>query len=323
MPRRLLWGIANNWGHEMLAYVIRRLLAAVPTILLLIVASFFLMHFAPGGPFTSERPLPPAVLANIEARYGLDQPLWKQLWDYLYNIVVHFDFGPSFKFKDRDVNDIIAQGFPISLTYGSLSFLVATSVGVALGIAAAIKHNSWIDYFAVGLGIAAQALPNFIMGPILILTFTLWLGWLPGGGWNGGQWQYLIMPVIALATSYMGSIARITRSSMLEVLNSNFIRTARAKGLPTRTVIWRHALKPTLLPVVSYLGPVFVYVLTGSVFVDIYFSTGGLGQAYVGSALSRDYAVLLGVTILYGVLTVLVNLLTDLAYAWFDPKIRY
>ncbi|MCG7522218.1 oligopeptide ABC transporter permease OppB [Ruegeria sp. Ofav3-42] len=307
----------------MLAYIVRRLLMAVPTILLLIVASFFLMHFAPGGPFTSERPLPPAVLANIEARYGLDQPLWKQLWDYLYNIVVHFDFGPSFKFKDRDVNDIIAQGFPISLTYGSLSFLLATSVGVALGIAAAIKHNSWIDYFAVGLGIAAQALPNFIMGPILILTFTLWLGWLPGGGWNGGQWQYLIMPVIALATSYMGSIARITRSSMLEVLNSNFIRTARAKGLPTRTVIWRHALKPTLLPVVSYLGPVFVYVLTGSVFVDIYFSTGGLGQAYVGSALSRDYAVLLGVTILYGVLTVLVNLLTDLAYAWFDPKIRY
>ena len=307
----------------MLAYSLRRLLVAFPTILLLIVACFFLMHIAPGGPFTSERPLPPQVLANIEARYGLDQPLWKQLWDYLYNIVVHFDFGPSFKFKDRDVNDIITQGFPISLTYGSLSFLVATVIGVSLGIAAAIKHNSWIDYFAVGLGIAAQALPNFIMGPILILTFTLWLGWLPGGGWNGGQWQYLIMPVIALATSYMGSIARITRSSMLEVLNSNFIRTAHAKGLPTRTVIWRHALKPTLLPVVSYLGPVFVYVLTGSVFVDIYFSTGGLGQAYVGSALSRDYAVLLGVTILYGALTVVVNLLTDLAYAWFDPKIRY
>ena len=307
----------------MLAYSLRRLLVAIPTILLLIIACFFLMHVAPGGPFTSERQLPAQVLANIEARYGLDQPLWKQLWDYLYNIVVHFDFGPSFKFKDRDVNDIVAQGFPISLTYGSLSFLVATVIGVGLGIAAAIKHNSWIDYFAVGLGIAAQALPNFIMGPILILTFTLWLGWLPGGGWNGGQWQYLIMPVIALATSYMGSIARITRSSMLEVLNSNFIRTARAKGLPTRAVIWRHALKPALMPVVSYLGPVFVYVLTGSVFVDIYFSTGGLGQAYVGSALSRDYAVLLGVTILYGALTVVVNLLTDLAYAWFDPKIRY
>lgn len=307
----------------MIAYIIRRLLVAIPTLLLLIVASFFLMHLAPGGPFTSERPLPPAVLANIEARYGLDQPLLMQLWDYLTNIVLHFDFGPSFVFKDRDVNDIIAQGFPISLTYGSLAFLAASGVGIALGIAAAIKHNSWIDYTAVSLGIAAQALPNFIMGPILILTFTLWLGLLPGGGWYGGQWQYLVMPVIALSTSYMGSIARITRSSMLEVMNSNFIRTARAKGLPARTVIWRHALKPTLLPVISYLGPVFVYVLTGSVFVDLYFSTGGLGQSYVSSALTRDYAVLLGVTILYGTLTVLVNLLTDLAYAWFDPKIRY
>ncbi len=307
----------------MLAYIIRRLLIAIPTLLVLVVASFFLMHVAPGGPFTSERPLPPAVLANIEARYGLDQPLWKQLYDYLANIILHFDFGPSFVFKDRDVNDIIAQGFPISLTYGSLAFLVATLVGVGLGIAAAIRHNSWIDYTAVSLGIAAQALPNFIMGPILILTFTLWLGWLPGGGWNGGQWPYLIMPVIALSTSYMGSIARITRSSMLETLNSNFIRTARAKGLPARMVIWRHAMKPTLLPVISYLGPVFVYVLTGSVFVDLYFSTGGLGQSYVNSALTRDYAVLLGVTILYGALTVIVNLATDLAYAWFDPKIRY
>ncbi|WP_010139335.1 oligopeptide ABC transporter permease OppB [Oceanicola sp. S124] len=307
----------------MLAYVARRLLVAIPTILLLVIASFFLMHTAPGGPFTSERPLPPAVLANIEAQYGLDQPLWKQLWDYLYNVVVHLDFGPSFVQKDRSVNDIIANGFPISLTYGSLSFLAASVVGIALGIAAAIRHNTWLDYVAVSLGIAAQALPNFIMGPILILTFTLWLGILPGGGWNGGQWEYLIMPVIALSTSYMGNIARITRSSMLEILNSNFIRTARAKGLPTRAIIWRHAMKPTLLPVVSYLGPVFVYVLTGSVFVDLYFSTGGLGQSYVSSALTRDYAVLLGVTILYGALTVVVNLLTDLAYAWFDPKIRY
>lgn len=307
----------------MLSYAIRRMLAAVPTMLLLVVASFFMMHAAPGGPFTSERPLPPEVLANIEARYGLDQPLWKQLWDYLSNIVLRFDFGPSFVVKDRDVTDIIAHGFPITLTYGTLAFLAATTVGVSLGVIAANRHNTWIDYFAVTAGIAAQALPNFIMGPILILTFTLWLGWLPGGGWTGGQWQYLVMPVIALSTSYMGNIARITRSSMLEVMNSNFIRTARAKGLPERTIVWRHAMKPTLLPVVSYLGPVFVYVLTGSVFVDLYFSTGGLGQSYVSSALSRDYAVLLGVTILYGALTVVVNLLTDLAYAWFDPKIRF
>ena len=307
----------------MFAYISKRLLGAIPTLLFLVVAAFFMMHLAPGGPFTSERKLPPEVLANIEAQYGLDQPLWKQLWDYVTGIVLHFDFGPSFRYKDRDVNDIIAQGFPISLTYGTLSFVVATLVGVSLGIAAAIRHNSWVDYFAVSLGIVAQALPNFIMGPILILTFTLWLGLLPGGGWNGGQWEYLIMPVIALSTSYMGNIARLTRSSMLEVMNSNFIRTARAKGLPARSVIWRHAMKPTLLPVISYLGPVFVYVLTGSVFVDLYFSTGGLGQSYVNSALTRDYAVLLGVTILYGALTILVNLLTDLAYAWFDPKIRY
>lgn len=307
----------------MFGYIIRRVLIAVPTILLLVIACFFLMHAAPGGPFTSERQPPAAILANIEARYGLDQPLWKQLWDYLTNIVLHFDFGPSFKFKDRDVNDIISQGFPISLTYGTLSFLVASILGILLGVAAAIRHNTWIDYLAVGLGVAAQALPNFVMGPILILVFTLWLGLLPGGGWNGGQWQYLIMPVIALSTSYMGSIARITRSSMLEILNSNYIRTARAKGLPEGMIIWRHALKPTLLPVVSYLGPVFVYVLTGSVFVDIYFSTGGLGQSYVSSALSRDYSVLLGITILYGFLTVVVNLICDLAYAWLDPRIRY
>jgi len=307
----------------MLAYTIRRLLFAFPTILILVIASFFLMHMAPGGPFTSERPLPPEVLANVEARYGLDQPLWKQLWDYLTNIILRFDFGPSFVFKDRDVNDIIAQGFPISLTYGFLSFLAITFFGVSLGVIAALRHNSWLDYLAVGCGVLAQALPNFIMGPLLILTFTLWLQWLPGGGWNGGQWQYLVMPVIALSTSYLGSVTRITRSSMLEVLNSNFIRTARAKGLPERTIVWRHAMKPTLLPVISYLGPVFVYVLTGSVFVDLYFSTGGLGKSYVSSALTRDYAVLLGVTILYGVLTVLINLLTDLIYAWFDPKIRY
>ena len=155
----------------MLTYVIRRLLVAIPTICLLVVASFLMMHVAPGGPFTSERPLPPEVLANINAQYGLDQPLWKQLWDYFYNIVVHFDFGPSFVQKDRSVNDIIAQGFPISLTYGALSFLAATVVGVGLGIAAAIRHNTWVDYLAVSLGIAAQALPNFIMGPILILLF--------------------------------------------------------------------------------------------------------------------------------------------------------
>lgn len=291
--------------------------------IVLIVVCFYLMQAAPGGPFTSERPLPPQVLANIEARYGLDQPLPKQMWDYLVGIVTRFDFGPSFAYKDRDVNDIIAQGFPVTLTYGMISFIVASLVGVSLGVAAAIRHNTWLDYIAVGATFSAQALPNFVMAPILVIIFTWQLGWLPGGGWNGGQWQYVVMPVIALSTSYMASIARITRSSMLETLNSNFIRTARAKGLPERTVIWRHAMKPTMLPVVSYLGPAFVAMITGSVVIDIYFSTGGIGRAYVDSALNRDYAVMLGVTILYGGLTVLFNLLADIAYAWLDPKIRY
>ncbi len=296
---------------------------AVPTLVILIIVCFLLMHAAPGGPFTSERPLPPQVLANIEARYGLDQPLWKQMWDYFVRIVTAFDFGPSFAYKDRDVNDVIAQGFPVTLTYGLISFLVATVVGISLGVAAAIRHNTWLDYIAVGATFSAQALPNFVMAPILVIIFTWQLGWLPGGGWNGGQWQYLVMPVIALSTSYMASIARITRSSMLETLNANFIRTARAKGLPERQVIWRHAMKPAMLPVVSYLGPTFVAMITGSVIIDIYFSTGGIGRAYVDSALNRDYAVMLGVTILYGGLTVLFNLLADIAYAWLDPKIRY
>ena len=307
----------------MLRYIIRRLIVAIPTLLILVVICFLLMHAAPGGPFTSERPLPPQVLANIEAKYGLDRPLPVQMWNYVVGVITQFDFGPSFIYKDRDVNDIIAQGFPVTLTYGSISFVIATFVGVLMGVVAAIRHNTWLDYIAVGVTFSAQALPNFVMAPILVIIFTWQLGWLPGGGWTGGQWQYVVMPVIALSTSFMASIARITRSSMLEVLNSNFIRTAKAKGLPTNQIIWRHALKPTMMPVVSYLGPAFVAMITGSVIIDMYFSTGGIGRSFVDSALNRDYAVMLGVTILYGALTIIFNLLTDVIYAWLDPKIRY
>jgi len=307
----------------MLAFIARRLAIAVPTMLILIIISFVLMYAAPGGPFNSERPLPPQVLANIEAKYGLDQPMWKQMWNYVVGVVTRFDFGPSFQYTDRSVNDVIAQGFPVTLTYGFWSALVAVTVGVALGVAAALKHNSWLDYFAVGITIGAQALPNFVMGPVLVLIFTLWLGWLPGGGWSGGQWQYVIMPVIALSTSYMASIARIMRSSMLEVMNSNFIRTARAKGLPMRRVVLRHALKPALLPVISYMGVAIVGMITGSVVVDVIFSTGGIGYFFVNSTFNRDYSVTLGITILVGVLTILFNLLADVLYAWIDPKIRY
>ncbi|MEJ6397523.1 oligopeptide ABC transporter permease OppB [Yoonia sp. 208BN28-4] len=306
----------------MISFIVRRLAVAIPTLLILVILSFVLMYAAPGGPFNSERPLPPEVLANIEAKYGLDQPFWKQIVNYVSGVVTSFDFGPSFQYKSQSVNDVIAQGFPVTLTYGFWSFALAAIVGVSLGIAAALKQNTWLDYLAVGFTVGAQVLPNFVMAPILVLVFTLWLGWLPGGGWNGGAWQNLIMPVIALSTSYMASIARITRSSMLETLNANFIRTARAKGLPMRRIIWTHAFKPTILPVLSYLGPTFVFMITGSVVIDIFFSTGGIGQFFVNSAFSRDYSVIMGITILVGALTILFNLLVDILYAWIDPKIR-
>ena len=307
----------------MIAYFLRRLAVAVPTLLVLIVVSYVLMYAAPGGPFDTERALPPEILANLERKYGLDRPLVVQIWRYLVSIVTEFDFGPSFRYTDRSVNDIIRQGFPVTLTYGAWSFAVAVLAGVSLGVAAAVRQNSVLDHLAVGVSIGAQVLPNFVLAPILTLVFTLWLGWLPGGGWQGGQWPYVVMPVIALSTSFMASIARITRSSMLEVLNAGFIRTARAKGMPARRVVLRHALKPAMLPVVSYLGPAFVGMITGSVVIDVFFATGGIGQFFVNSALARDYPVIMGVTILAGALTVLVNLAADLLYAWIDPRIRY
>lgn len=307
----------------MFSYIIKRLLVAIPTLLALIIISFLMMHAAPGGPFTQEKQLPAAVLANLNAKYGLDQPIWVQMARYVWGIVAHFDFGPSFVYKDRTVNEIIAQGFPVTLSYGSIAFVLAVSVGLTLGILAAVFQNSWLDYFAVGVSIGAQVLPNFVMAPILVLVFTLWLGWLPGGGWESGDWKHQVMPVIAMATAYMASIARIVRSSMLEVLTLNHIRTARAKGLPTRQVILRHALKPALIPVLSYLGPTFVSMITGSVVIDMFFSTAGIGKFFVDAALNRDYALMMGVTLLVGVLTIVFNLLVDVLYAWIDPKIRF
>lgn len=307
----------------MISYIIKRLFVAIPTMLLLIIISFLLMHAAPGGPFTSEKAVPAQVMANLNAKYGLDQPLWRQVLNYLWGILAHFDFGPSFIYKDRTVNEVIAQGFPVTLQYGFVSFVISVVTGLALGIVAALKHNTAVDYAAVATAIGAHAMPNFVLAPILMLVFTLWLGWLPGGGWEGGQWQYMVMPVIAMSTSFMASIARITRSSMLEVLTSNFIRTAVAKGLPMRKVILKHALKPAMMPVISYLGPAFVTMITGSVIVDMFFSTGGIGRSFVDAALSRDYSVMLGVTILVGALTIVFNLVVDILYAWIDPRIRY
>ncbi|RPE66592.1 oligopeptide transport system permease protein [Pacificibacter maritimus] len=306
----------------MLKYSLRRSLAVVPTLLSLIIICFFLMRLAPGGPFTSERPLPPAIMANVLERYGLDQPLHIQLWTYIKNIVFHFDFGPSFSQRDYTVNDLIAAGFPVTLTYGFWSAVFVLALGIPLGVVAALRQNSFWDYIMTGFAIFSQIFPNFVLAPLLVLLFTLALGWLPGGGWNGGHWSYIIMPAVALGTSYLANVARITRSSLLEILGAPYIRTARAKGLPERTILIRHALKPTLLPVISYMSPVFVYMITGSVFVDVFFSTGGIGQKFIDAAYTRDYSVILGLAILYSVLTFVLNLLVDLAYAAIDPKVR-
>ena len=307
----------------MLNYIIKRIAIAVPTLFVLVIASFLLMHAAPGGPFTSERAVPPEILANLEAKYGLDKPLHEQIFTYVKNVVFHFDFGPSFVYKDRTVNEVIAQGFPVTLTYGSIAFVLAVLVGVSLGVLAATHHNSWLDYLAVGISIGAQVLPNFVMAPLLVLIFTLLLGWLPGGGWEFGEIRYMVLPVVALGTSFMASIARITRASMLETLGANHIRTARSKGLPRRRIILGHALRPAMLPVISYLGPAFVAMITGSVIIDMFFSTGGIGLSFVNAALNRDYAVMMGITILTGVLTIAFSLIVDILYAWVDPKIRY
>ena len=307
----------------MLNFIIRRLLIAIPTILIIIFLSFLLMHSAPGGPFSAERSLPAEVLANIEHKYGMDKPVIEQMARYLWGILTEFDFGPSFKYKNQSVNDLIASGFPVTLTYGIWSFIFASLIGVTLGVIAALKHNTWLDYLATGGAIIGSVLPNFVMAPLLVLLFSVYLNWLPGGGWEGGKIQFIILPVIALATSYLAGIARITRSSMLEVLNSNFIRTAKAKGLPNHYIILHHALKPAMLPVLTSLGLSFVGMITGSVIIDQYFSTGGIGQHFVNAALNRDYSVIMGVTILVGSLTILFNLLVEVLYAWIDPRIRY
>ena len=248
----------------MLTFISKRILEAIPTLLILITVSFFLMHSAPGSPFSSERTLPPEVLANINAKYHLDEPVINQYFYYLGGLL-QGDLGPSFRYKDFTINELIAQSFPVSAEIGIWSFLVALLIGVGCGIIAALRQNSWLDYGVMGFANLGIVLPNFVLAPLCILFFSIYNHWLPPGGWNGGAWPYLVMPVIAMSTSYIAQIARITRGSMIETMHSNFIRTARAKGLPKYRIIFQHALRPAMLPVVSYLGPAFVGIVRDSV----------------------------------------------------------
>ena len=306
----------------MIKFILKRLLEAIPTLLVLITVSFFMMRFAPGNPFSTERGLPPEVMANIQEKYGLDKPVYQQYLTYLGNLAKG-DLGPSFKYKDFTVNDLVSKALPVSATIGSFAFLLALGLGAALGIFAALKQNTWVDYSSMTLAMLGVVMPSFVLAPVLTLIFAIGLKWLPAGGWNGGQLQFMILPVIGMTMYYISSIARIMRGSMIETRNSNFIRTARAKGLPLHYIILRHALRPAMLPVVSYLGPAFVGIIIGSVVIETIFGLPGIGQLFVNGALNRDYSMVLGLTILVGALTITFNAVVDILYAFIDPKIRY
>ncbi|EON90220.1 oligopeptide ABC transporter permease OppB [Plesiomonas shigelloides] len=306
----------------MLKFIFRRLLEAIPTLLVLITVSFFMMRLAPGSPFTGERSLPPEVLANIEAKYHLNEPLYSQYFRYLGQLA-QGDFGPSFKYKDFSVNDLVSQAFPVSLEIGIYAFILALMLGVTAGVIAALKQNTVLDYTVMGFAMTGVVIPSFVIAPLLVLLFSLGLKLLPAGGWNDGSLINMVLPVSALAIAYTASIARITRGSMIEVLHSNFIRTARAKGLPLRRIVLRHALKPAMLPVISYLGPAFVGIITGSIVIETIFGLPGIGRLFVNGALNRDYSMVLSLTILVGTLTILFNAIVDILYAFIDPKIRY
>ena len=304
----------------MLTYTIRRLLGALPTLLIIVAVAFFMMRLAPGGPFDQERALPPAIEANIAARYDLDKPLVVQFFLYLGK-VIQGDFGPSFKSRDFSVNELIAQGFPVSLKLGGLAMLLAVVVGISAGATAALRQNSGYDYGVMAVAMTGITIPNFVMAPLLSLALGVYLGLLPVGGW--GDLRHMILPVVALALPQVAYIARLTRGSMIEVLRSNFIRTARAKGLPERVTLMRHAMRAALLPVVSYLGPATAGIITGSVVIEQIFGLPGMGRYFVQGALNRDYTLVMGTVIFFGVLIIVFNMLVDLIYGLLDPKVRY
>lgn len=303
----------------MRAILIRRLATAIPTLILLVLASFLLMRAAPGSPFDAERPLDPAVRAQLDAAYGLDQPLAEQAWTYVTNIA-RGNFGPSLVYKDFTVGDLIAQGLPVSLTLGALALVVALALGLGAGIAASLTPGGGRDRALMLAATLLTAIPAFVTGPVLALVFALWLGWLPVAGLDGRG--ALVLPVVALALPVAGAIARLLRTGLVQVLAQDHVRAARARGLDDWTVLRRHALRPALIPVVSYLGPAAAALLTGAVVVETVFGLPGLGRYFVQGALNRDYPLVLGVVILYAALILLFNLIADLAYGWLDPRTR-
>ena len=306
----------------MWAYVVRRLLVTIPTVLAVVTLCYVLLHLTPGGPFDAERKVSDAVLANLQAKYHLDLPPWQQYLYYLRDLL-HGDLGASFRYADWSVNDLVARALPVSLAIGGTAMAVAAIVGVAMGIVAALRQNSWVDVVVMLVGNVGSVLPSFVLGPLLVLVFAITLPWLPSGGWDDFAPRYLVLPIVLLTLINVSTIGRIMRGSLIEVMGSNFIRTARAKGLPMRVVVLRHALRPALLPVVSVIGPLAISSITSAIVTESWFSIPGLGKLIVNGASDRDYTLVLGLVVLVTVMAVLLNLLVDLAYAWLDPKIRY
>ena len=305
----------------MFRFIGRRLLVAIPTLFLVVTAAFFMMRAAPGSPFDMDRKLSPEIERNVMAKYGMDKPLVEQYVNYLKD-AVQGDFGPSLKYRDKSVLQILNENYKVSLILGVSAITLASIIGVSLGVIAALRQNGIVDYVTMGIAILGVCIPTFVTAPLLVLVFASKLGWLPTAGWNDGALPNLILPITVLALPQIAIISRLTRAGMIEVLRSNYVRTARAKGLPEHRIVSRHALRAAILPLVSYLGPACAGLLTGSLVVEKIFNLPGLGKFFVISALQRDYTVVMGMVIFYAALILILNLIADLLYAMLDPRVK-
>ncbi|MEO0576269.1 MAG: ABC transporter permease subunit [Pseudomonadota bacterium] len=304
----------------MFGYIGKRLASAVPTLFLVIALAFFMVHQAPGGPFDSERAVSPAIKARMDAAYGLDQPLFVQFGRYL-NGLVRGDFGPSYRYPQNTVTELISDGFPVSALLGALALVAGLLGGIGIGTLAALRQNRWVDHALMTLSMTGISIPTFVIAPLFVLVFAVTLGWFPASGIRTPL--HLVLPVLALSLPMVAYIARLMRASMLEVLKSQFIRTARSQGLSSRTLLLRYAMKPAMIPVVSYLGPAIAGILTGSVVVEQVFNIPGCGRQFVQAAVNRDYTLVMGLVVLYSTLLIAMNLLVDVLYGWLDPRVRY
>ena len=305
----------------MLRYAYLRILGAIPTLLLVIAIAFLMVHSAPGGPFDAARVLPPEIERNIERAYHLNDTLFEQFTSYLQGLW-HGDLGPSYRYRDSTVSELIAGALPLSMKLGALAMLLAVVAGVSAGIIAALRKNTIIDRMVTGVAMVGISIPIFVIAPLMVLVFAVTLGWLPASWAGSGSSDRLLMPVIALALPQIAYIARLTRASMINIMSSDFVRTARAQGLCTMSIIRYHAIKPAMLPLLSYMGPAVAGILTGSVVVEEVFGIPGVGQFFIRGALNRDYTLVLGITVVYAALVIFLNLVVDLLYGYLDPRIR-